>query len=556
MSANTPYGPAGGPEYLGSDPARTERTSGGSTKKWGVLLAGAVAVAGVIGVGGWGAITLLSGGGSQPAEVIPADAVGYLSLDLDPSADQKIEAISILRKFPGIKEQLDISDRDDLRRYVFEKIQDEGECTDLDYDRDVEPWIGDRIAMAGVPAGTEEVAPLMALQIKDREAATRGIDVLAKCGEAGAAGVGYAFSGDYVLFAETDEQAQSFADKAASASLADDAAFQQRMDEVGDSGIVTMYASAEAPARMAGLMDQFHPRSMSAPEVVALELTGPAVGPLTAEDSTGRMSNEMRKLYADFQGAAGVVRFQDGAVELELSAAGMPTGLPGGEGSGTGITELPASTGAAFALALPENWLKSYLEQMSAMMGEGISLEDLLTQLEAESGLDLPEDIETLLGDSVAVAFDADNDFEALEQSEDGKELLAGVRVQGDPDEIMTVVEKIKSRLGLQTDSVVVAEGEDVVAFGLNQGYVDGLAASGELGEDESFQDVVPNAEDASYVVFVNFDAGDGWAVELAELAGGGDAQARANVEPLDAFGISAWSDDDVQHTLLRLTTD
>ena len=51
---------------------------------------------------------------------------------------------------------------------------------------------------------------------------------------------------------------------------------------------------------------------------------------------------------------------------------------------------------------------------------------------------------------------------------------------------------------------------------------------------------------------FVGFDAGDGW---LARLAGG-DAQARVNLEPLDALGISAWRDGDLQRGLLRLTTD
>ncbi len=562
MSGTTPQQPTEGPEYLGSGEPTSRTAAGGSGRKWGALGGAAVAVAAVVGMGGWGAYALLSGGGSQPAEAIPANAIGYLSIDLDPSASQKIEALSILRKFPGIEQELDISDRDDLRRYVFEKIQDEGTCTDLDYDRDVQPWIGDRIAFAAIPEGQNEVVPLVAVQVSDRDAAAAGIDALARCGSRGRGagaeepGLGYAFSGDYALLAETDKQARSFADATTQGALADDDAFNERMASAGDPGIVTMYASADAPGHLFDMMNTLD-QGIAEPLVVAdaAQVQDAAVAAPAAGSPPDPMSEQMKKLYENFDGAAGVVRFEDGAVELEYAAAGMPTGLPGTvAGAGTAITELPASTGAAFSLALPDAWLADYLEQLSVAMGEGVNLEDMLAQMEAETGLELPEDIETLLGESVTVAYDAENDMQALERSEDGHELLAGVRVQGDPDEITSVVDKIKARLGPAAEGLHVEEGDDVVAFGLNRGYVDALTGDGSLGEDAAFQDVVPNAESAGAVLFVNFDAGDGWMSEVAEASGDEDLQ--ENLEPLDALGISAWDDDDVEHSLFRLTTD
>jgi hypothetical protein len=39
-------------------------------------------------------------------------------------------------------------------------------------------------------------------------------------------------------------------------------------------------------------------------------------------------------------------------------------------------------------------------------------------------------------------------------------------------------------------------------------------------------------------------------------VVSGGDAAARSNIAPLDALGASAWTQGDVQHGLLRLTTD
>ena len=67
---------------------------------------------------------------------------------------------------------------------------------------------------------------------------------------------------------------------------------------------------------------------------------------------------------------------------------------------------------------------------------------------------------------------------------------------------------------------------------------------------------MVPEADRATGSLYVNFDAGDGWAEQLADALSDGDAEARSNIAPLDALGVSGWSDGDVEHGLLRLTTD
>ncbi|MGH8967750.1 MAG: DUF3352 domain-containing protein, partial [Actinomycetes bacterium] len=224
MSTNTPSGPAGGPEYIGADIASDDSGAGPGAKRWGTLGAVTAGVVGVVALGGWGAYALLAGGGDQPSEVIPANAAGFVSLDLDPSAAQKIEAIKILNKFPVLKKELDLSDREDLRELVFTKIQDEGTCKDLDYEQDVKPWIGDRIGLAGVPVG-DESAPLVALQVSDQEAADTGVKALAKCAEAGEE-FGYAFLDGYVLVSDSEKHADELAAAAEKASLADDPAFQ------------------------------------------------------------------------------------------------------------------------------------------------------------------------------------------------------------------------------------------------------------------------------------------------------------------------------------------
>ena len=538
MSSNTPQGP----EYVGSGSAPGPVERRGSGKKWVVLGGVAVGVAAVVGIGGWAAFSLLASG-SQPSAAIPASAVGYVSLDLDPSASQKIEAFKILKKFPGIEKELHMDSGDDLRRHVFDLMQDDGACKDLDYADDVEPWIGDRVAVAAMPAEKNSTAALVALQVSDEDAAATGIERLLKCNDADDA-VGFSFMDDYVLISETKKQADRYAADAEEGSLADDENFQKWTEEVGDPGFVTMYASADAPSYALDLQEELMSSSMES-----------SSGQLELTADGGPVDEQMKKMYEDFEGMAGVLRFEDGAAEMEFVAGGLPAGLPASrDGADNAITSLPASTGAAMSVSLADGWSQDYLDQMLAMLGDDAGLEDSITQLEAQTGLSLPEDIETLLGDSVSVAVDSGIDFEAATQ--DPTAVPAGIKVLGDPDEILAVVDKIKANFGPQADVVVVESSQDAVAFGFDQDYVDSLLEDGRLGDDEAFKNVVPEAEKAAGVFFIDFDAGDGWADEFADFAGSGDPKATENVKPLDALGASAWVDGGVEHGLLRLTTD
>ena len=140
--------------------------------------------------------------------------------------------------------------------------------------------------------------------------------------------------------------------------------------------------------------------------------------------------------------------------------------------------------------------------------------------------------------------------------SPDPSQLPAGIRIQGDPDTIVPIIDKLKALAGPDADLVKVATGDGQVAVGLSQAYVDTLLKTGNLSSVTAFDTVVPEADRATGSLYVNFDAGDGWAEQLADALSDGDAEARSNIAPLDALGLSGWSDGDVEHGLLRLTTD
>jgi hypothetical protein len=151
---------------------------------------------------------------------------------------------------------------------------------------------------------------------------------------------------------------------------------------------------------------------------------------------------------------------------------------------------------------------------------------------------------------------DSSLDPEALADSPDPTKIPVGIRIKGDADKITAVIDKLKTAAGAQADIVAVRTKGDVVTVSTDKAYAEKLLGTGDLGDSTSFTNVVPEADRASGVFFLDFDAGDGWAEKLAGLGADSDPSVRENIKPLDAFGVSSWQDGAVRHALLRLTTD
>ncbi len=558
MSEDLPSTPPHGePEYLGNDsPVPFEdgpAASGGP--RWGLVAGAGVAVVAAVAGGGFALAQLMSASGS-PADAVPANALAYVSIDLDPSAAQKISALTTLRKFPALKKELDLDARDDVRRWLFEDVLSESGCERLSYPDDIEPWLGNRMAVAAVPDTGQTVSPLFAVQVSDQEAAAGGIAALSDCsGE----DIGVAFTGDYAVLMEEQAAAESYAGAAASSSLADDPDFVAWMERAGDPGIVNGYVSAQAPARMTDL---------------ASTMAGDAEADLLGQD--------LSSLYRDFEGAAGVLRFIDGRIELEGVAAGLPGGIGATDSPGApSLSDLPAGTAAAFTISFSEGWFEDWMETAGDFLAgaaTGGGSEDLWKDVEASTGLQLPEDVEALLGDGLRVSVDSSLSSEAF-TSGDVPQAPVGLRINGDEGEITRVLDRLLAQVpreqlgrhadldgllgyrvmlsGREGDAVALERrtGDGYVVIGLDKAYVDALTTAGDLGEQESFTAVVPEPDRVAGGLFVNFDAED-WATRIAGEMFPDEPEVVANVAPLDALGLTSWVQDDVTHVVFRLSTD
>ncbi|WP_068249235.1 DUF3352 domain-containing protein [Janibacter corallicola] len=471
------------------------------TKTWVALgVAGAFALA-LCGGGGLFAYSKLGGGGPQPETALPAETIGYVKVDLDPSADQKVDMVRFANKFPAFKDEIGTLDEDDdLRKQIFESIQEEGGLEDVDYEKDVEPWLGKRFAVAALPSDDGSgPQPVIVLASEDKEAAEEGLSKMTD-------GDGYcSVQDDFALCGEEQSVVDDAVTGAEEGSLADDEEFSQDMDDLGEDGI----ASAWFDMSKAKELD-------------------PAMSSASTE---GRI--------------AMALRFDGPTVELAGRMNGLPEeSVPSGDG--TSVEALPEDTAAALGIAGLDDSITSAWPEVEK------NLDDVMgpswqQDIETQTGLQVPEDIAKALGSDTVLSVGADPTTPKV-----------ALRTNGDRSTIDDMVELIQ---GPDTSSypssyssggpqVFVKDGdEDRVVVSNDEGYAEEVASGSGLGDSEAFKDAVPDADKASVVGFVDI-------ASLVENYGGEmDADERANAEVLSAVGFSASGEDDHADFSVRLTT-
>ena len=630
-----------------------ERPGGGRRKA--LVIGGTVTAAVLVGGGVWAWNAWFSQG-PQPSEALPDSTLAYVSVDLDPPGKQKVEAIETLRKFPSFRDSINLHTDDDIRKKLFEAVQDAGACPDLDYGDDIEPWLGNRAAFALVDQGKDDPAPVAVVQVTDQDKAEDGLKKLTDCASAETGSEdelgGYAFNGDWVVIAQSKGIAEDVVDAAGDGTLADDGDYQKWTQAVGDPGIVTMYAAPAAGEALLETMDRMDNGSFfgggyamgmqpeqlesgtstfpseSASEVPGTAPSGQVQGARPAptrtptpnpsnvptdgssqspndlpsdfptdlpsdfptelpsdfptdlpsdfptdlptdeptydggedDPDTSSVPEQTREMLKDFPGGAGVIRFADGDLEMEFAVGEFDSAVTQAfstDAGGDVIETLPDSTAVAYGLGFSDGWLQALIDEFGPAIEQdtGMSVDEAIAEAEKESGISIPDDIETLAGRSIAVSLDAEFDTDAVEHGPDG--LPAGAKIKGDPEEIEKVLDKIRATMPADERKYLVSRQEDgYVLVGTNDAYLDLLASKGNLGSSDTYRSVIPESEDSSAVFYLNFDAGggDGW---LADLVSEFDSKETTdNVKPLEAIGMSAWTVDGETHSLLRLTTE
>ncbi|MFC4534363.1 DUF3352 domain-containing protein [Sphaerisporangium dianthi] len=473
---------------------------------WLTAIVAAVIVA-LIGGGGVYAMTMLSGGGAQPEDVLPSGTMAYVRLDLDPAANQKVALFQLARKFSATRGAFT---GDDPRKALFELLrQGDGDLAKIDYARDVAPWLGDRVGLGVLApkAGSSTPRVVAAVQVTDQEQARAGVRKLDADGEL----KGLAFREDYAILAETQAEADAYAK---AEPLSRDADFAADLKAVGEPGVLSFWGDAGKIAKAAQA----------------------AGATSAAEAGTLDMVKGVR--------FAGALRFDGEYAELTgISRGGAVQAAAGAEGAR--LSRLPATTVGALSVSGLGGLLADQWPQITAAadgtMG-GRSFSDFVDLARQSYGLSLPEDLVTLLGGNITLAVD--------ERGLDGAVPNAGAVLSTDPakaQEIVTKIEKFVADSGAGAPQLtkVAADGRLIIAA--SQQYADELAADGTLGGSETFTTAIPDADSATAALYVDLDK-----IEKYYL-NGLRGEERANAQALRAIGLSARRSGDVTSFSLRV---
>jgi len=269
------------------------------------------------------------------------------------------------------------------------------------------------------------------------------------------------------------------------------------------------------------------------------------------EFPTPEIDPALRDSLKKFTGLGGIGRISDGALEVEIvgdQLGGTSAAMYAGDKGKDLVSDLPSNSAAAFGAGLADGWVDALFRQLANEFLFSDTTEDkTIKAFEKATGLDVPSDLEALGGDGVSVVAGPNLSFDDLSTDPEGQQIAA--RLSGDPDKIEAALDKLRAHLGADGAKLLSQRVGDDVVVSANADYLKDLAKSGSLGDSDLFRAVVPDADGATTVSFVNFDADD-W---LAKQSSGSD---RADVEPLKALGMSVTKEDGQQHIVFRLSFD
>ncbi|GGS60122.1 hypothetical protein GCM10010156_18400 [Planobispora rosea] len=479
-----------GPDFLGSgQPPAAPRRKGG--KGWVIAVVSALVVA-LLGGGGYYAVNLLSGGGTQPEQVLPGTAFGYARIDLDPAANQKLALYEIAKKFTVTKDSFT---GDDPRKSFFDMVKKDNEdLSKVDYAADIEPWLGSRVGAAFLPPAKsgEEPGIVVAVQVTDQDKAKAGIAKLM-----GGEKYGIAFREDYALITPT----QAEADKAVTAApLSENANFTADQSDLGEPGVLSLWMDAGKVAELVPDLASQDPATL-------------------AKIKNVRVAAALR-FDGNYVEIAGVTR---GAQDLGM-----------GDAEPSRIGDLPASTAAAVSVSGLGEAISKQWAELTKMAGQGgdQTFQQFVDQAQQKYGLALPADLQTLLGTNLTLALDSNG--------LDANAPKFGARIATDPAKAQEVVGKIEKFLadsGTAVPQIAKVPGDGVLVLASDQAYAAELAKDGSLADSESFQLAVPNAADATFAAYVDLDKIEKFYLENLQ----GDE--KANLQVLRAVGISGSQD-------------
>jgi hypothetical protein len=476
------------------------------------LVGGLLAIV-AVGAGGAVVFNQVSGGGAQPESVMPGTTIAFAKVDLDPAAGQKLDAIRFVRKFPDAKGK--VKDDSDLREVIIKALQEDGQLKGIDYARDIEPWLGQRIGVGAVPGadGSSKPTFVVALAVSDKGKAEASLPKIT-----GSAGGACQVLEDYAVCTDTTKKLAGVVTATAKGTLADSANFAKDMAELGEDGVAASWFDA-------GKADDL--------------LGGASGGLFGAVPSAAGGVGKGRVAMA--------LRFDGPHLELAGHTNGGTTSFAG-KATASSIEALPKDTLAAVTVANAGDQLKAgwpELEKSFKSLAGDEEFTEGLTQAQDALGIKLPDDLYAALGSQFSVAFGG--------LGADASDLKVALISNGDK----AVLQKLADSAGELMGSVDPTGGSaltlksagDRTVVSLTEGYADEIASGSGLGDTAGFKAAVKDSDKAQIVGYVDI------AGLVTAFKDEVPADGAKNLAALSALGFSVTGDGGSSDFSVRLTT-
>jgi hypothetical protein len=466
-----------------------------------VALASTAAVL-VVGVtaGAYSVGSYLSGGGTQPDDVLRSGALAFAKLDLDPAASQKVAIWQLSKKFPDLLKAAneDTALKDSLGAGL---LTDSG----LSYEQDVKPWLGSRIGVAAYAPAAAGQAPqiAVAIQYTDEAKMTAALEKMDDAED-----IGWTTREGYVVLSETKAAAESLTSPNTAQSLGEQRDYAADVEGLDGSQIAVAWAD------LGGIVSAA--QAAMPPEFADMALPSLS-GPLPGGPTSGRFAVGLHA-SGDFLEVQGKTYGAEGASAGQTPGTNLAGRLPAetiGAVSATGLTK-----------AVTEQW-----EQLESVLG-GEFADEMLGGL----GLTLPADFGALLGTETALGVTAaDSNSPAFTVRALGGDFARAEQL------VAKLVELMNSGIP------AVHKTADGYVMG-NDPAVAAKAAEGapSLADTERFKRAAPDADRAGFVLFADLG-------KIVDMSVAEDPEA-AKAEALDAVGFTATAEENPTFRL-RLTT-
>lgn len=489
---------------------------------------------------------------ARAAGMTPANALALVSVNLDPSVEQKRNLLGIARRFPAasekVKGEFDRT-RDDL---LADLVKEAG----LDFKRDVEPWLDDEVAFALLaPSGGDEPLAAVFVQTKDEAKARNALDKARRNAD---------FEGRYRVvddFVVISDQGTTGADdekvldiieaqaKKDDGGLAANKRFIEVVDELAGDRLVLAWTDVQAILRV-------------------------------AEEADAIPGFDLTSAFKDASSVAMDIHVEKEALVFE----GVSRPFNKGEGGKPKITEgLPEDSIGAFTYFDVATVFKQVMDLVAGGGGDEGEGDDFSREFEEQTGLNLQVDILSWMeGEFVVVAGavpegGAFPDFGLVVEPTDMARARAAVP---------KIVQSLENSGGIQLEerkldggttaylvpeeftpgiqpAMALFEGRFVMANRIE--YLEKLSkpASSKLGDSSSYRKVVGEGSSQTVAQMILRIDPIREAVEKAFLGeaegderGDYESEIRPNLEPLDAFGFLARHDGKFDRFEVKVTFD